>query len=332
MSTELIRIGKVRKNGPNEGRDFVDTRGYKPEVVNVLRDTKAKFKGTIWVYDAPIDDAVRERLNQAAQDFQARVLRERRVVDAETAATLQVGQDFDFGPPTGTAPIVAIGTTAYTARADERDPRVKADGLDGKQVVYVYAANPPRNALGAEKAPKEAKAGKPQLSDEEKAAKRAQVQAEMNAKRIPVREGDVAVGDKVRINGAETAVAYVGAAWTVAEGQADKLNETFKLKGKRALEDGDKVVYAWTEVPENARTRDAEAPAAEAPAEKAEAEAPAAAEAPVEAAPQDDQIPVDTIEAAAADELDESDLTSLQADMNEVAGQGADSDGMFPTD
>lgn len=322
MSNELIRIGTVKKKGPTEGRDFVDTRGYKPEVVEVLRETGAQFKGAIWMYPGSADEAVRARLTEAAEAYQARVLRERRVVDAEAAAGLQVGQDFDFGPPTGTAPIVGIGTNAYTARADERDPRIAADGLDGKQVVYVYAANPPRNALSAEKeakAPKAPREEAPRKSAEEIAAQRAETQKAMNAKRIPVREGEVSVGDKMRINGKEAAVAHVGAAWTVGEGQADKLNEAFGLKGKRALEDGDKVVYAWSEVPENAKTKTAEAPAADAPAEAA---APAA----------DDEIPMDTVDASAADELDQSDLASLQADMADLNAQADADDGMFPTD
>lgn len=102
------------------------------------------------------------------------------------------------------------------------------------------------------------------LSPEEVAAKRAATQAEMNTKRVPVRVADVKVGDKVQIGGAEKDVAYVGTAWTLGEGQADKLNETFGLKGKAAFEDGEEVAYAWSEVPQSAKTKEAEAPEADA--------------------------------------------------------------------
>ena len=141
------------------------------------------------------------------------------------------------------------------AKGADRDAIVAGVLKTGEAEQAKFATN--RAARDAEK---EAS----RLSPEEKTAKRAETQAEMNTKRVPVRVGDVNVGDKVKIGGAEVEVAHVGASWTLAEGQADKLNETFKLKGKSALEDGEEVAYAWSEVPKNAKTKEAEAPEADA--------------------------------------------------------------------
>lgn len=106
---------------------------YSDDAPNQRRETKARREPT------PEEKATREA---AARDRMA----SREIVPSSALAGLALAQDHDFGGDVGVKPVLWI-SAAFEAKEGQTDARFKAQDLVGKEVAYVYHANPPRRAL-----------------------------------------------------------------------------------------------------------------------------------------------------------------------------------------
>lgn len=136
-----------------------------------------------------------------------------------------------------------------TAKMGEFEDKIRAGaredialGKDGRKAR--------EDELKAAKA--EAQKDKPELSEEEKAAKAAEARAaaiERDKTRVPVIEGAVAEGDAITVGGEEVTVSKLGRAWELeSDEQAAALKERFP--DVEGIEKGAKVQFATFEAPE----------------------------------------------------------------------------------
>lgn len=236
MSTEkLYSTFAGKTGGAFEGRTFARISGYMATSREVLVAAGAEMKGpTSYLLPAGQEDEIIAKLDETTVADKAQALADRTPVKAADAAALKIGDEFDFGGAAGKAPIVGIGA-AFTPKKDSvHDERLTS----GDETVYVYNANAPKSAMP-----------KPELTDEEKAARDAQRLKNLEGRdktRLPVLEGTA--GETVSVGGQDVAVTGLGRAWELEDqGAVDALVKRFP---ETEFKVGDKVQFAKFAAPE----------------------------------------------------------------------------------
>jgi len=239
MSDKLYSTFAGKADGNFAGRTFAKISGYMAASREALKEAGAEIKGQgSYLLPEGQEDAIIAKLDTLTVQDQAQAMKDRTPVAADAAASLNIGDKFDFGGTVGEAPIVGIGTAFTPKNASAHDDRLEA----GKEQVYVYNANAPKSAMP-----------KPELTEEEKAAKaeaRAASVAERDQSRVPVIEGSVAEGETVSAGGNDVTVSKLGKAWELEDqGAVDALKARFP---EAEVEVGSKVQFANFEAPEPA--------------------------------------------------------------------------------
>lgn len=248
MTTKFEPIKTIagKAGGAFEGRTFVQSVVFRAESAAVLKEVGAEQKGPgsfLLPQGSEADTAkLVERLTATAKADHAQLLKDRAPVAADKAPA--IGDEFDFGGSVGKATVAGVGQ-AFTAKASGVDERLAA--FDGQETVYVYNANAPKSAQP-----------KPELSDEEKAARAAaraeaaavQV-AERDKTRVIVKAGSVEEGGKVTVGGVERDVTGLGKAFEIKD-KAHAAELMTRFEDAPRLKAGDTVQYAqFDPEPEN---------------------------------------------------------------------------------
>lgn len=261
----LIRTYQGREDGDYRGRTFATILVYQRGALAIATEAGAVRKSpSDFLMPEGNVQSLLQRMEDAAKADKVQVFRERVPVTAADAAGLSVGDEFDFGEGVGKLPITGFSTPFSPKGASHHDERL--GDFAGKETVYVYNAHapkPPRPQLTEEeKAEKRAEsnakrrearqAEKDAMTPEEKAAKEAELAEALKKRdmtRIPVLAGSLAPdADTITVRGESAKLLGTGQEWVLKDQEAvDKLADRFP---DAEFTVGDRVQFANFEAPE----------------------------------------------------------------------------------
>ncbi|MCE6958258.1 hypothetical protein LAZ40_04210 [Cereibacter sphaeroides] len=246
--SKLISTRPGAPGGGHEGKTIFDTLHYQQGVIAVLKECGARWiphpgkRGLFSIDTGKAADIARVLEDAAALDL-ARSLKERVAVPAAIAATVEIGDDFDFGPGVGVKKVTSKGKVFRPKKALPHDPRI-ADLLL-QDLVYLGNAGTPANSAKKALSPDEVEARRAASAAKARATREAlrasmspadheaqrlrqeQALAERDASRISVLAGSVAEGDPLLAGDATRTVSKLGRSWTLDDAGAKDLARRF---------------------------------------------------------------------------------------------------------
>lgn len=262
----LVRRTQGAAGGKHEGRTIFSLLPHQARTRELLKELGAQYiphperRG---LFSLGRDVAEREaaRIDAAAGvDFDQHC-RDRKLVPYGVAATLEIGDMFDFGGDVGVRKITRKSAPFIPAMASVHDPDVARH--IGERMVYLHNNEPTADTAAKAARKQKSGAGKRDAEGPDAEARRHEAEEQRRQAvllrdrcRIPVVEGELSVGDVVTIAGVERTIASLGRSWTLDKDGAAALRERFP--GVARIRAGNTVQFASWDPEQEARPSAAE--------------------------------------------------------------------------